>query len=314
VASDADGNFVVVWRAQNASDAAIVGRRFDSSGTPEGAEFQVNTYTTYGVRLPDIASDAEGNFVVVWSGDGPDGSLSGIVGQRYDAGGLPQGGRFQVNTHTTGSQGYPGVASDADGDFTVVWESGHDGSFTGIFGQRYDASGTRHGAEFNVNVFTTGAQVGPIIAAGASGNFVVIWRSNDQDGSGAGGIFGRRFDATGAPQGAEFQVNTYTTDSQVTPTVTVWPQGFVVAWASFGQDGSSYGIFGQRFDAAGARVGSEFQVNIFTANQQRLPSVASSPQGDFVVVWQGLGQFSGSYDIFGQRYGDLIFQDGFESP
>ena len=48
---------------------------------------------------------------------------------------------------------------------------------------------------------------------------------------------------------------------QRTPDVAVNQSGHVVVWATFMQDGSSWGIFGQRFDDAGAKVGSEFQVN-----------------------------------------------------
>ena len=36
-----------------------------------------------------------------------------------------------------------------------------------------------------------------------------------------------------------------------------------------GQDGSGYGIFGQRYDATGARVGGEFQVQHATAGNQQ---------------------------------------------
>jgi hypothetical protein len=39
--------------------------------------------------------------------------------------------------------------------------------------------------------------------------------------------------------------------------------------------------------------------------------VASAANGNFVVVWVRRGQYS-SYGIFGQRYGDLIFRDGFQ--
>ena len=40
--------------------------------------------------------------------------------------------------------------------------------------------------------------------------------------------------------------------------------GFVVTWTSDGQDGSGYGIYGQRYAADGTAVGSEFRVNTFT--------------------------------------------------
>src|SRR3712207_8915148 len=44
-------------------------------------------------------------------------------------------------------------------------------------------------------------------------DFVVTWSSNNQDGGGWG-VFGRRYSATGAPQGSEFLINTTTAGNQ----------------------------------------------------------------------------------------------------
>ena len=38
-----------------------------SAASPNGVEFQVNTYTTDYQIAPSVASDAAGNFVVVWA-------------------------------------------------------------------------------------------------------------------------------------------------------------------------------------------------------------------------------------------------------
>ena len=74
--------------------------------------------------------------------------------------------------------------------------------------------------------------------------------------------------------GNEFQVNTYATSEQWFPSVASLSSGnFVVTWASDGQDGSSWGVFGQVFDGAGAKIGSEFQVNTYTTLNQFFPSV-----------------------------------------
>jgi hypothetical protein len=36
---------------------------------PLGSEFRVNTYTTNSQRLPSVASDSTGNFVVAWNAE-----------------------------------------------------------------------------------------------------------------------------------------------------------------------------------------------------------------------------------------------------
>jgi hypothetical protein len=312
VAADGNGNFVVVWPTFVAGGDGIFGQRFNAAGIRQGGEFRVNSYTTGQVSYPSVAVDVTGNFVVVWNSLGQDGSFLGVFGQLFDAFGVPQGGEFQVNTYTTGQERAPDVAVDASGNFVVVWQSSaQDGSGYGVFGQRFAASGARRGGEFQVNSFTTFAQPLPAVASGPGGNFVVVWQSYGHDGSGYG-VFGRRFDATGASEGSEFQVNTYTTGVQFIPAVAVDETGsFEVVWMSDQDPGA--GIFGQRFNAAGVRQASEFRVNSYTTGSQVSPTIASSPDGDLVVVWNSKPQDGSAYGVFGQRYGDIIFEDGFES-
>jgi hypothetical protein len=100
-----------------------------------------------------------------------------------------------------------------------------------------------------VNSFTTGYQGVPAVASDAAGNFVVAWQGSGQDDY---GVFAQRYDSAGTAQGGEFRVNTYTTSYQTLPSVgATGDNQFVVAWDSHEQDGSDFGIFGQRLDFGG---------------------------------------------------------------
>ena len=102
-------------------------------GNPLGPAFRVNTYTTGNQYAENVASDASGNFVVVWGSNLQDGSGRGVFGQRYSASGGLLGPEFPVNTYTTGDQSRPSVAADTVGNFVVVWQSyGQDGSNSGV--------------------------------------------------------------------------------------------------------------------------------------------------------------------------------------
>jgi len=305
VAAAAGGNFVVVWQGQDGSGAGIFGQRFDGAGEAEGAEFQVNTFTTHNQGIPDVAFDASGNFVVVWRSAYQDGSSPGVFGQRYDSAGVPRGSEFRINSHTPGVQTNPAVASDADGNFVVVWQSIQDGSGNGVFGQRFDSAGHPQGAEFRVNSYTTNAQEYPFVASDTAGNFVVVWDSAGQDGS-SFGIFGQRFDSAGVAQGGEFRVNSETTFAQTEPSVAADASGnFLVVWQS--GDGSNLGVFGQLYDSGGAAQGAEFQVNTYTTYFQQEASVAATAMDQFVAVWEsgdilaGTGQDGSGFGVFGQR-------------
>ena len=262
----ANGGFVVVWRSdgQDGDGFGIYGQRFDASGGPQGAEFRVNTYTTYDQSLPSVASDPSGGFVVVWSSADQDGSETGVFGQRFASSGDPLGSEFRVNAYTSHAQDAPTVAMDGSGNVVVAWQSFvQDGDGPGIYAQRYAASGAPLGGEFRANTYTTDFQKAPSVAVTSGGDFVVTWQSYGPDGSGYG-ISGQRYAAAGAPVGGEFRVNTYTAAYQTAPSAAASASGFVVVWTGEFEDGSSTGIFGQRYgtSCANGDVNGDSAVNV----------------------------------------------------
>jgi len=100
----------------------------------------------------------------------------------------------------------------------------------------------------------------------------------------------------------EFQVNTYTLYRQEQPTVTALSDsGFVVCWASYGQDGSGHGIFGQMYNSNAEKKGPEFQVNTTTDDDQWQPSVGKLNNGKFIVCWtRGIENYA-TYGIYGEQ-------------
>jgi hypothetical protein len=308
VAADSAGNFVVVWRGVGQGDAnlGVFGQRFASSGAPLGPEFRVNTNTTDLQADPSVAVDSAGNFVIVWaSSGGYGGAPADLFGQRYVSDGTPAGPEFRINTYTTGSQVHPAVASDAAGNFVVVWDGeGQGDPVVGVFGQRFASSGAPLGPEFLVNTYTTDLQQAASVGADSAGNFVVAWASSAAYGGSPADIFGQRYASGGAPLGAEFGINTYTTGTQVRPALVSAPAGdFVVVWDGEGQGDAVFGVFGQRFASSGAPLGPEFLVNTYTTDLQETASVAADSAGNFVVSWTSSGGYGGTPpDIFGQRF------------
>jgi hypothetical protein len=328
VATEPDGDFVVVWQSyasspgNDNSGTSIQGRRFASDGTALAAQFQVNTYTTGFQRIPSVSIADDGAFVVVWWGNGSfgtDASFSSVQGQRYASNGSPQGGQFQINTYTTLDQNSATVASAAGGDFVVVWtsmgSSGTDTSGYSVQGQRFASNGTPQGGQFQVNTFTTSVQENfrtHSVAADDDGDFVVVWDSYGSLGTDTTGfsIQSQRYASNGTPLGAQFQVNSYATGGQFRPSVAADQDGdFVVVWDSNGSPGtdhSSYSVQGQRFASNGMPEGGQFQVNAYTTGYQEVTSVAADADRDFVVVWDGVGSFGGDTSgesVQGRRYG-----------
>ncbi len=303
VAADSFGNFVVVWSdgAQESASGGVFGQGFNATGPPLGSEFHVNSFTPGQQRYPAIAASGANNFLVVWDSAGEDGSARGIFGRRFSAAGLPAGSAFMVNTYTTGYQSLAAAATDSNGFFVVVWGGQGLTDTSGVFGQRFNVAGSPVGGEFRANTSTPGNQQEAAVAGDGLGNFVVVWASGGQDGSNYG-VFGQRFDSVGTPFGGEFQVNTYTTEQQREPAVAADGAGnFVVSWISYGQDGSNWGVFAQRFHSTGVKAGAEFRVNSYTTSAQFISAVAADIAGNFVVTWEGVGSTDNDA-VFGQRF------------
>lgn len=293
------GGFVVVWDDPMFD---VYGQVFDSNGIRVGNEFEVNTYNISNQRAPSVAALHDGGFVVTWNSYGQDGSAEGVYGQKFLADGSKDGDEFQINTYSIGPQGSGVVTALNDGGFLVSWESS-DGNGPGIYAKRYYADGSDSG-EFQVNTYTTSTQYWSKNTALDDGGFIITWTSYGQEGS--AGIYGQRFAADGTALGSEFHINTYTSYTQETASITSLNDGgFVVTWMSLYQDGRYGGIYAQRFETdAGSvsKVGSEFRVNSYTASDQRVPDVTALNDGGFVITWTSDGQDGSGYGIFGQRY------------
>ncbi len=157
------------------------------------------------------------------------------------------------------------------------------------------------GAEGVVNTHTAGAQQNPA-AARLKAGYLIVWASDGQDGSGFG-VYAQRYTAAGVKAGAELSVNTVTVNNQTQPAAAGLANGtFVAVWQSAAQDGSGLGVYGQRFTAAGTKLGSEFRVNTAIAKDQSLPSIAALSDGGFLVAWTSDGQDGSGLGIYAQRY------------
>jgi hypothetical protein len=322
IADLGQGDFVVVWQSYGGAPGTdtsffgVQGQRFASDGSPRGAQFQVNSYTTNSQGAPSVAALQQADFVVVWESYGSLGTdtyFSSVQGQRFASDGSPRGSQFQINTYTTSDQSTPSVSADGAGNFTVVWtsrgSSGTDTSYDSIQGQRYASNGSALGAEFQVNTYTSLYQRHPAVAADSAGGFVVVWESRRSSGTDSSlhSIQGQRYASDGSMRGVQFQVNTFTTADQTSPSVAAAADGdFVVTWDNMGSISPQLNdVSGQRYASDGSMRGGEFQVNSYTSGAQGGSAVALDSEENFVVVWHSSGSSgtdTSSTSIQGQRY------------
>ncbi|MGV3526473.1 MAG: hypothetical protein ACO1RX_19805 [Candidatus Sericytochromatia bacterium] len=156
--------------------------------------------------------------------------------------------------------------------------------------------------EFRVSTDPARSEITPAVASDAVGNLVIVSQSEGGEGFDPN-IYAQLYHSSGRPNGPEFRVNTYTSNTQRHPQVAMSAEGdFVVVWESFGQDGDAYGVFAQRYNAAGVPQGEELQINQQATSQQTHAAVAMDDAGDFVVAWQSLAADGDGYGIMARAY------------
>lgn len=103
------------------------------------------------------------------------------------------------------------------------------------------------------------------------------------------------------PDGPEFKISTNVEYNKERVALAAHPDGrMIAAWSSNGQDGSSQGIFAQRYNADGGAAGGEFQVNVETFHNQAHPAVGVDGSGNFVIAWHSVGNTPNG--IYARRY------------
>lgn len=308
-----NGNFVAVWRTndntQDGSGNAIKGQVIRFNGSKVGAEFLINNVPDGNQSLPQIEALSDGRFVAVWQTDnsGDDGSGSAIKYRLFDKKGVALTSESLANTEASMWQRDPEVANLSNGRFAIVWstdDSTQDGNGSAIKMQLFNSGGAMFGSEILVNKSEAGDQTLPVVAGLTNGNSVVVWQTSDtaQDGSGTA-IKARIFKANGSPAGTEFQINSYTANDQLTPSVAALPNGrFMVTFATYSGavDASLTAIHGRIYNANGNPVTGEFIVNKETQSLQTDPQVVAVGDRWFAVVWAS--HATGDYDVEGRLY------------
>lgn len=320
------GGFVATWTdasasAGDASGTAIRAQFFDAAGVRVGSELLVNTTTLNNQQDQAVTVLASGNVLVTWADTsllGGDNSGSSVRGQLLSSTGVRIGVEFLVNTVTTADQTTPVAAALSNGGFVITWADssrlGGDTSGFGIKGQLYSSSGARVGTEFLVNTAIQGNQNQPVVAALASGRFVVAWTDQSRQGgdlSGTG-IKAQVFDNDGTRAGGEFLVNTTTVNGQTQPAITALPSGgFAVSWtdnSALLADYSSFAVKTQVFDDNGGKIGTEFISNTSTLNGQEQPAIAALSTGELIVGWTDGSRAPG--DVSGTAVRAQLFAPG----
>ena len=312
----ATNNAIFVWQSSAAGTPDIYARmatgpvaRGARASTNYGTNFytmdlRLNTYIADQQVDPAVAALPDGGAIVTWSSYGQDGSMWGVFARKINNKGVcatPK--EFQVNQYTLNNQRKPAVAALARGNYVIAWVSEQERSATSvdIYARVFSSAGRPLTDEIPVNSGTDPCDT-PDVAPLVNGGFTVVWAQKDMTvTTNSWDIWGRPFSVSGAPQAADFRINTFLFGDQYAPKIAAGPTGSLVVWTSMGQDGSREGVFGRFLQGGTAVAGPEMQVNTTTISQQIHPAVAWDGVNNFLVVWASFVGASG-FDLYGQAY------------
>lgn len=269
-----DGGSIVVWTEGDPDiDSEVRGRLVSVDGSVLGPELQINDFTVGAQHEPAVATTSDGEFLVVWRGQG-DGVAQGIFGRRFDSNGSPLGGDITMDTSNTANFDDPDVAANNDG-FLVVWSEREPTQEADIFSRQLDSSGVPVGAN-PVRLRSFNGATEPSVATRDSQDFVVAWNEFDYPGSGYPGDARARVAShtvgSDGVLGNRFQVGTEVNGYDAPylffrPDVAPAPDGdaFLVVWGNgfaFGSGHTPGSTFGQRYDALGVPSRTDVAIGI----------------------------------------------------
>jgi hypothetical protein len=229
--TDQEGNFLLKF--SQLTDNAII-QLFSKDGKPKKL-----------IRLKEpalmdqVVMSPDGNFLVL-SQTFMD--TNQRTGQRYDKDGNPVGEKFNIKSKyfTMYRQGI-GLDMDSKGNFIIAGLKIVDEEInevinptrTDIYAQKYDINNQPAGVEFKVNSGNFGPNLDPpavVAAINDNGDMAFSW-DETLFSTGAGNIFGRRFNSKSEPKENQFQVNYFTRGVRHNPNISMKNNGdFIITW------------------------------------------------------------------------------------
>lgn len=322
-----NGGAVFVWQGGLKGYQHIFGRFLTPTNTfMTTTDLVVSTFTNNFQINPAVATLNNSNVVVVWGSwdQVNSNSLQDVFCKILSPTGQTVSNQFLVNVFTSYNQRTPTVAALKNGGFVVAWVSEQERNVASvssatnsaavlatlnpsvdIYARLYASNGAPASGEILVNTDNNPC-ANPAAAAATDGSFMVAWDEYDVANPANGwDVYARSFSSTGAG-GTTLLVNTYLASDQYAPRISAIGLDYMIVWTSKGEDGSDEGVFGQFVHDNGSPEGGEFQVNTTTISRQMQPVVTSDGVGQFLAVWTSYTGQPYNFDLFAQRYLNVV--------
>jgi hypothetical protein len=227
---------------------------------------------------------------------------------------VPQGGEFPVVASSPGDQVWPSISLTPTGGY-ITWQDNYIDKKGGGLGNSVLDTAFSASRKTRVNNTIAGNHLRPKVQALGNDNAIFVWEGSEAATRMPNiyARFAKNSNPTKNPGlgtnyvNGDVRVDTYLKGQKMEPAVAALPDGSaIIVWSSYGQDGSLYGVFARRYLSTGAAATTkEFQVNQFTSANQRNPTVAALPNGNYVIAWVSeTERTSTSVDVYARIFTD----------
>jgi hypothetical protein len=285
VALDPAGDAVAVWRRHNGFNYVL-----ESASRPAGGSFSAPARRSVAggdTEAPQVAMDAAGNTVVVWS------QRTGAAKAIVEAASRPAGGTFSAPVALSAQVGNavnPQVAIDAAGDTVVVWRQHTSATTAVVEAASRPAGSSSFSAAIPVSA-PGGNAVDPQVAIDRAGDVTAVWEGFSSTATGAEFIVESASRPAGSGAFSAAVKLSARSLANLQPQVALDPAGDAVAiWSR--SDATQSFVESASRPAGSAAFSAAAQLS--SPNEQQ-PQIALDAAGDAVAVWR---HFDGTRYVF----------------
>lgn len=270
IVGSSDGNVIVAWT----SNSNVVLQKLNPQGLPQWGAGVVFSETGYNYSLADMHAADNGSVIVSWVRSKGFGSNMQLRANKVSASGTLLWGSANVDIFDVGSLqfgNFPYFVYDGNGGAVFDWYTSSPA--LQVFAQHILANGSEayphNGSAVSAN--TNNVRVSPSASYRAATKEVFVFWTEEDSNQVVNGVYGQKFDPTGAPQwGADgVTIVPLGADQQIFVSTVPIGSGAYVFWVDMANLGSST-IQGARLDGGSAIICPQFPVSSTPSDKARL--------------------------------------------
>lgn len=293
-----NGSFMIMWGAYSGGNYQLYSKYFDSTGTSNGSEQQINDPPNYSTSIGGgkfISVDGEGNYVICWS-SGSGSNYSKIFLQRFNRWGQKLDGNIQVSQNSDSSECYfPEISTTNDGYSFIIWHIGSRyGLGNGVNARIFNFNQSFVTDEFAISEMDMWGDLF-LSSTDHDSTFLLIHSSSTRP-------YFRRIDKYGNFSGDTVGV-TYNENTaryiDLNNLSDLYQNKFFVSANVYDRDDRN--VYLQEYDLNFNPVNGFKKLNDdVNSSKQRYPVVKFNQQGKSLVIWED--RRNGRQDLYGQLY------------